>query len=73
MYITLTTEEVNDAMTEWLNTHRFSEPVRVIGMLLGTRLDVGSGVSNTVELNANVINLVYLRDELAGIERKGDS
>jgi len=73
MYITLTTEEVNDAMTEWLNTHRFSEPVHVIGMLLDTRLDVGLGVSATIEIHANVIDLVYLRDELAGVKRKGDS
>ena len=64
MMVELTDPEVLEAMTEWLNEHRFKEPVRVTNVKLSTFIHVGnsSAVASTMH---NIIYFEYPRKELA--------
>ena len=59
--LTLTDQEVHEAITEWCNTHRFKEPILVVRLTLHETIQ-----RNSQWERDNIVDFVYVRNELEG-------
>jgi hypothetical protein len=62
MLFEMTKDEIHEALTEWLNRHRFSEPVRVTRLRAAHHVRVGNEDSK----QCHMVDFEYPRKELAG-------
>ena len=57
----LSENEVQQAMTEWLNNHRFKEPVTATGLKLNAQVSI----NGRSQVFTHMVEFVYTREDLA--------